>query len=343
MTAENHDLNHGAHRAEEMAEALVLSGDSSQRQELVDLVEGGGVLTTGTADLDRALDLARQKHFAVIVLDLDTPSQGAGLEQIKRFEEASPASTVFLCCREASYERAVDGFRHGAADVIGPHEGDYLKDRVATVRVESQKAEQRDRLLQSTLELHDEFLRRLMYAHRQAVEAREAADGQIRQEEPCTVLVVDDNPRTAPGLEGALGGGFRCVSATNGGEALDYAGGRAFDIALVKASLPDLSGNMVARTLGSQNEGCVVLLFEHPGDTPGFVSIIEGDQSIEVIPELKGAPELVDRIRELHTTYAARRREKRHVASFRRANADFLRSYVKVRQQIREFLPEGDE
>jgi DNA-binding response OmpR family regulator len=325
----------------EMAEVLVLvKADTSQA--LVERTKSAGVLVTHTTDVQHALMLAREKHFTVIILDLDTPSPRAGLEHLQMFGNASPASSVLLVCSKATFENAADGFRRGAADVVDLNDADYLKNRLVALCLESKRAEQRDQLLLGTLELHDQFLRRLMEAHRRAQEAEETAAGQSRVEGPCVVLVVDDNPRTAPGLERALESGFRCVSATNGGEALDYATNRTFDVALVKQSLPDLSGGMVARTLRSQIEDGIVLLFEHPGKTPGFVSIIEANQSIELIPELRKAPQLVDRIRELHLAVAAKRREKRHLQSFRRANREFLKSFVGVRKQIQQLLPDGD-
>jgi DNA-binding response OmpR family regulator len=325
----------------EMAEVLLLA-KSGRSEELTKQIEPAGVLATKTEDPQHALMLAREKHFTVIILDLDTPAPRAGLEHIQRFANASPASSVLLVCGEASFENAAAGFRRGAADVIAQNERDYLKQRLVALCLEAKRSEQRDKLLLDTLSLHDQFLRRLMEAHRRAQEAEEAAAGQSRVEGPCVILVVDDNPRTAPGLERALESGFKCVPATNGGEALDYATNRSFDLALVKQSLPDLSGGMVARTLRSQVEDGIVLLFEHPGKTPGFASIIEADQSIELISELTKAPQLVDRLRELHLGVAARRREKRHLQSFRRANKDFLKSFVEVRKQIQQLLPDGE-
>jgi len=341
MTDQTGKLTGDEQQSLEKAEILLLDADEAGRQFLVTQLERAGLIVTASPDPARSLQLARDKHFAVILVDLDTPHKGAGLEQLAQLQLASPASAVMQICGEATFEAAADGFRRGAADVAVKDQLEYLTRRVVELCLESRRQARRDRLLMDTLEVHDQFLKRLVDAYRRAEAAAEEASGQSVVTGPSVMLVVDDNPRTMPGLQQALGGGFSCVSALNGGEALDYATNHPFDLALVKESLPDLSGTMVARTLRSQNNDSIVVMFEHPGGKPGFASIVELSQTIELIPELTTAAQLVDRLQSLHRAYAVKKREKRYVQSFRQTNADFLKQYIDVRQRIQKLLPGG--
>lgn len=327
------------------AEVLLLDRDEAERERLAGLLEAAKILVTPTDDERRALQLARDKHFAVILLDADTPQVDAGLEQLPLFVAAAPASSVVLLAQRPAFKTATEGFRKGAADVVSKTSDNtqYLMDRVVGLCLEAQRAQQRDKLLTDTLKLHDLFLRQLMEAHRRAEEAEERASGQVRSGllEECVILVADSNTRTAPGLQQALGSGFRCASALNGGEALDHAGSQTFHIALINDALPDLSGTMVAKTLRSQSGDFIVLLFAHPGREPGYVSIVEAEQTFELVPQLTSPAPLVERIRELRNAYAAKQREKKYVQSFRQTHGDFIRQYVEVRQQIQKLMPEG--
>lgn len=342
MTNERQRLDTDERKVLEKSEILLVDADESARKMVGAQLEAAGAITTATPDSDRALTLAREKHFPVILVDADTPASGQGIELLRRFMSASPASAVMLVTGDESFEHAVEGFRRGASDVASKAQIGYLTNRVVALCLESRRADERDQLLRDTLELHDQFLRRLMEAYRRAEMVEEAAAGQSAVVGPCRVLVVDDNPRTAPGLQQALGteAEFRCVGVPTGGEALDHALNETPDIALVKENLPDLSGTMVARTLCSQLKESIVLLFEHPGQKPGYASIIETGQTIELIAELTKPVQLVDRIRGLHEAYATKKREKRYVQSFRQTHTDFLKQFVGVRQRIQKLLPE---
>lgn len=344
MTEQRQRLDTPQRQVLEKAEVLLLDGDDASRDACTADLAAAGIIVTAMSDDTRALGLAREKHFSGILVDADTPRAGEGLELVPRFISASPASAVALLCGQPSFETAVAGFRKGALDVLAKVAGQraYLVERLVALCLEAQRASARDQLLRETLEVHDLFLKRLMEASRRAEAAEELAagnpDSSLSAE--CVVLVVDENTRTAEGLQQALGGTpFRCVPALNGGEALDYATAEKFDIALVKETLPDLPGSTIAKTLRSQTKEGVVLLFAHPGKRPGFVSIVETSQNIDLIPELTAPGPLVERLREFREAFAAKSREKRYLNSFRQTHGDFLRRFVEVRQKIQKLLP----
>jgi hypothetical protein len=83
----------------------------------------------------------------------------------------------------------------------------------------------------------------------------------------------------------------------------------------------------------------VILRFEHPGDEPGFVSIVEGHETIPLVPKLTHPNQLVERVRELRDTFVSRSREKHYIEAFRQEHRDFLQRYVKYRQRLVKLLP----
>jgi DNA-binding response OmpR family regulator len=331
----------------EKSEVLLLDKDDRVREAFGKILTTEGFILTSTDDHERVLSLTREKHYAVALLDLDTPEPEKGFELLERVRTASPATQVVLISNRQTFDIATRGFRSGAADVVAksPDSVKYLTDKVSSLCMESRRGSQRDKLLKDVLELHDDFLKRLMEAFRKAREAEDVATGQsgARLTE-CIVLVVDDNPRTAPGLKEALGQErYSCVSATNGGEALDYATSSGFHIALVKEQLPDLSGTMVSRSLQANSPDGIVLIFDHPGQEPGYLSLVEKDQTIELIPELRRPEQLVGVVNELREAYMAKNKEKRHLQAFRQENLDFLKRYVEFRQKVVKILPDANE
>jgi DNA-binding response OmpR family regulator len=330
-------------QALEKSEVMLVDKDEKVREGLSKMLTSSGIIVTAIGDLSRALLLAREKHFATILLDLDTPEQEQGIKLVGKFQAASPASSVVLMSGRQTFDVAVRGFRAGAADVVAKSAGDvkYLNDRVTSLCLESRRADKRELLLREALAIHEQFLKRLMDANRKVQSAEDRASGRSTSlSTECAILVVDDNPRTAPGLQEALGGPpYNCICALNGGEALDYAGGSGFQIALVKESLPDLSGTMVSKSLQAQSNDGIVLIFDHPGSEPGYASIVERTQTIPLLPRLTAPSQLVDVLKELREAYAAKAREKRYLQSFRQEHLDFLKRYVEFRKQLVALLP----
>jgi len=330
-------------------EVLLFDGDARVRAGFRKLLGSSGVVVTATDDRDHALVLAKEKFFAVAVVDLDTPEIGAGLQLMSALKERSASTLVVLLAARQTFSVAVEAFRSGASDVIAksPDNVKYLTEVVVKLCAKGNKDDQRDRLLAKTMVIHEEFLKRLMDASRRATQAEERfsesnEDLDLRE---CVVLVVDDNASTASGLRRALGEseGYQVVSLQTGGEALDYAGRSRFQLALVKDGLPDLPSSMVARSVRAESEEGIVLLFSHPsGGKPGRADIIETSQSIELIPDLNSGSQLVEQIHELRKAFVAKARERRYLQTFRRDHYDFLRRYAELRQKLGSLLSDGD-
>ncbi|MCC6751016.1 MAG: response regulator [Deltaproteobacteria bacterium] len=330
-------------------EVLLVDRDERVRDGFRKLLASAGVLVTATEDDARALEWAREKYFSVAVVDVDTPAHDAGLGLLRELRAASPATAVVLLSARQTFDIAADGFRAGAADVVAksPENVSYLTEQVVKLCLRSAKTETRDRLLSEVLDVHEQFLKRLIDATRRAAMAEEAAGGgsQVTADvRECVVLVVDDNPRNGPSMQAALGTttGYRVFTALTGGEALDFVGQHRFQIALVKEGLPDLPSSMVIKSLKGEVPDGIVLVYLPPGETPGRVEIVqENSQHLVLIPEFTDGDQLVGQMQELREAYVAKVRERRYLQFFRREHYDFLRRYVELRQKITALLPPG--
>jgi DNA-binding response OmpR family regulator len=321
-------------------EVLLIDRDARVRDGFRKLFGTNGLVVTATESEQLAIELAKEKHFAVAVLDLDTPETNGGLRLMKAIGEHSPATALVLLTAKQTFSAAVKGFRAGATDVVAksPENVKYLTEVVLEKCTSHGRSVAREKLFEQVTEIHEEFLQRLMDASRAKVEAEERAAGSsidsIANE--CVVLVVDHNVNTARGLQQALTDEpFRIVSVQTGGEALDFVGQQQFQLALVTDDLPDLPSSMVAKSLRAESAQAIVLLFSHPvGDKPGRAVIIEPTQSIELITKLTQGSQLVEQIRELREAFLAKVKERRYLQAFRRDHYDFLRRYVELKQKL---------
>jgi CheY-like chemotaxis protein len=337
----------GGSPVQECAEVLLLDKDDAIRDGLRKLLVSAGLIVTACADRARALSLAGQKHFAVALIDVDTPTVDEGLAVLQELRTVTPATTVILLVNRQTFDLAVRGFRAGAADVFAkmPENVSALVEQAARLGREGARLRDRDRVLDETLEVHDQFLKRLMDASRKAQLAEEVARGGKQELGECLVLVVDENSRTASGLQEGLGeGAFRCVSVTNGGEAIDYATQHGFQLAVVNERLPDLPYSMVAKTLRQSCDG-LVLTFQNPMQggqgqvQAGHVQILEETQTIPLVPELQRGEQLIDAILKAREAHLAKTRERRFLQAFRNEHYEFLKRYVELKQKLSALLP----
>ena len=323
-------------------EVLVVDGDDKVQRGLAQLLSENGLVPTVVSDAVRARELAREKYFAVALIDLDTPQTNAGLELTRWFKQNAPTTTTIVMCSRKVFESSVEAFRAGAADVIvkSPDQVLYLKSRTVDAAQGVQKSLSDDKLIQEVLGVHEDFLRRLMETSRKTAELEEQLGGGSHPsagDEECALLVVEDDGWLAKQLESALQvrGGYALVTTATGGEALDRASGRAFQIALVRDALPDLTGSMVVSTLKAQSPDTLTILYSRPnGTTPGKAEVLEGSKAIPLVPEFSDGKQMVERIDELREAFRRKSRERRYLASFRQENYELLKRYADLKQRL---------
>lgn len=322
-------------------EVLVVDGDDKVQRGLAQLLSENGLQPTVVSDAVRARELAREKYFAVALIDLDTPQTNAGLELARWFKQNAPTTTTIVMCSRKVFESAVEAFRAGATDVIvkSPDQVQYLRQRT----VEAAKGVERniadDKLIHEVVGVHEDFLRRLMDASRRTAELEEQLGGGSHPsatDDECALLVVDDDGWLAKQLADALKvrGGYRLVTAASGGEGIDRASGVTFQIALVHDTLPDLTGSMVVSTIKAQSPDTLTILYSRPGARPGRAQVLEGSRVIELVPEFSDARQMVERIDELREAFRRKSRERRYLAAFRQENYELLKRYADLKQKL---------
>ena len=86
-------------------EVLVVDGDEKVQRGLAQLLTENGLVPTVVSDAVRARELAREKYFAVALIDLDTPQTNAGLELTRWFKQSAPTTTTIVMCSRKTPSR----------------------------------------------------------------------------------------------------------------------------------------------------------------------------------------------------------------------------------------------
>lgn len=308
---------------------------------LRDLLGKIGFTVTAIADPEAATRLATEKFFAICLVDLDTPEAGKGADVVRSLRAAAPMSAVLALATRMTFQYAVDAFRAGAHDVIPKSSQGvaYLRKRVAEITAEVQHRVNSDRLLVESRELHDLMLDRLMQTARRIADLEDrmsVVSSMSLGESICKVLYVDDDDHAFASLEAALSErpGFALVSASSGGAALDYAGGDRYHVILVKESLPDLPGQLVARSVRDLSADAVVVLFTGLGTSPGTFRVLERAGESFTLLTYDTTEDLAARVVELREAHAVRGRERRYLRAFREQNLDLLRRHADTRRKM---------
>lgn len=326
-------------------EVLVIDGDESVRRGLDELLRRVDLMPTLTGDTQVALTMAEQRFFSVALVDLDTPSAGAGVALIAELHRRSPGTTVLMMTARRAFDAAVVAFRAGAADVIvkAPDQVDYLRQRMLEAAQIHRQQEDQTRLLEQTAELHEDLIKTLLDTFRRALDLEERSGWQtLPADEITSVLVVDDDGDRHEALQRAVDqrGTYRLQSLATGGEALDLASRERFQIVLVRDALPDLPGSMVVRSVKAQQPEAVVLLYRAPhGRQPGRIDVVDGARVIPFVLEFVRDAQIVERLDELRDAALAANRERRYLAAFRQQHFELLKRIAEVRQRLGRVAP----
>lgn len=325
------------------AEILLLDRGDEVRENLEGLLSEAGFMVTATDDAERAMTLVGAKHFTLAILDLDTPSREAGLDLAAKVRVEAPATRLLMLTERKTFDRAVGAYRAGAAGIF-PRGEAGLSDLFEAIVGQVEKdvgIDQRADLIQELLSFLEEFLRCLMQVGRRALRAEEKAGIRepFKGDTECILVVVDDNPKTGPGLQNSLGKGkFRVINCATGGEALDVVSQHRFHIALIKQSLPDLDGSMVARSILDMKSGATVLTFSERGEEPSSVTLVEDNKTTPLIPKLDNAGQLITELNELRKGIFAKKKERIYLDGFRADYYDLLKQYVALRRKLTTLL-----
>ncbi len=328
------------------AEVLIIDQDPAVQEGMQRLLSQADLHVSCASTPEEGLELLAKRFFAVVIVDLDTPTPGTGHHTIAAIKDQSPTSMVVILTPRKSFDDAVAAIRAGAIDVVLKHPDavNYLKERILEAASRSVDRREVRAVLTDAKEVHDNFLRLFMEAERQALDLADQVAGRNPDEAAALgelrVLVVDADSSLGDSLTASAGDGYLFENALSGGQALDLAGSNPYHYVMVSNNLFDLPSSMVARSVKSQRPDVVVLMYSGPGPE-GKVELIESSgQERMVIPEFSHANQLIERLEELAEAFRAKMRERRYAQAFREKHYDFLRRYVRLKDKVERALNE---
>lgn len=319
-------------------EVVVVEGDAGTRAGLERLFKKAGLAPTAVEDGERAIELLQNRFYPVVVADLDTPTEGAGVALIARIKQVAPSTAVVILSGRRNFEAAAEAFRGGADDAFfkAPDQINLLEQKVIELALRGGGHTQ-EMLAEESLKLFDELLRKLMEAHKRTVDLEAKLTGVLPVvDDDVAVLLVEHDGWLAQELGTALQGRseFTMRHASSGGEGLDASTAGRFQLALVSDSLPDLPGSMVVSALKQQAPDTIVILYSRPGRKPGKAEILEGSKAIVVVPELTSATQLIAQMETLREAYVAKSRERQYLVEFRQQHFELLKRLASLKQKI---------
>jgi len=96
---------------------LLVDDDDGLRSDMAEFFQRQGHRVTHCDNGERALELAEQQSFDVIVLDLVMPGQ-SGMQVLTKLKERSAECEVVVLSGEATIEKAVEAMKLGAREVL---------------------------------------------------------------------------------------------------------------------------------------------------------------------------------------------------------------------------------
>jgi DNA-binding NtrC family response regulator len=321
------------------AEVLVVDQDPAVQRGMVKLLSEAELNVTCASRPEDALTSLDKRFFSVVVVDLDTPTPGAGLRTTAAIKSKSPTSMVVILTPRKSFDEAVAAIRAGAIDVVlkSPDVVPYLKDRILEAASRSMDTREVRAVLAEVKEVHQEFLQLFMDAERRAMAGEDRLAGRDPDRSVMIsnlrVLVVDSDARLADALARSSTPGYMFEQALSGGQALDLTGSHPYHYVMVSENLHDLPSSMVARSVKAQSPDAVVLAYNGPGPG-GRVEVVEATQNRPVITDFTSPKQLIDRLDELAEAFRAKVRERRYTQSFREKYYDFLRRYINIKNKV---------
>src|SRR5262245_64868277 len=111
------------------AEVLVVDQDERVQRGISELLSAARLHVTSVKDLEAGLEQCDRKFFSVMLVDLDTPTPGAGIETVRALKAKSPTSSVIALTPRRSYDDATAAVRAGAIDLVlkSPDSVKYLE------------------------------------------------------------------------------------------------------------------------------------------------------------------------------------------------------------------------
>jgi response regulator RpfG family c-di-GMP phosphodiesterase len=97
---------------------LIVDDEADFRNLLVEALEGMGYPVEGVESAEMALELVKERHYAILFTDLNMPGGSSGLELLKEIQAIDPKTFCILMTGYATTEAAIIALKRGAYDFI---------------------------------------------------------------------------------------------------------------------------------------------------------------------------------------------------------------------------------
>src|SRR5688500_15092480 len=144
-------------------EVLVCDQDDKVQKGITTLLSAAGLHVTAVGDPESAIAAVERQFYSVVLVDIDTPTPGAGVETIGAIKSRSLTSMIVAMTPRRAYDDAVAAVRAGAIDLIlkAPDQVEYLAQRVREAAGRSVGKREVDSVLNEVRSVQEEFLQRL--------------------------------------------------------------------------------------------------------------------------------------------------------------------------------------
>lgn len=334
---------------------LAISSRFAERRELValkDTLAKNGCTLDAFATFEQAFAAASAPPAAeAMLLDASFAAElpdarvrvvmEAALSQVRA---AAPELPLLVMVSAPSIELVGAAFRGGATDLFDPARIDEktLLRSLARARGEAERRLTRARLVDEMRALTDDFLRNLVRAERRVLELEETIAGpEVEHDDHAPrILVVDDDPLIRELLAKELGhAGLQMVGAESGEAGLAALNAaierkQAIDLAMVDKNLPGMDGLATVRALRKVQGSLPTMIMTGFSSADAAVQAADLGVVGYVLKPFDDVKELVARVNELASRYAAERRQRRHLARFKQRHAQFLTRYQAITTQL---------
>ncbi len=97
---------------------LIVDDEADFRNLLVEAIEGMGYSVDGAESAEAAVELVKDRHYAILFTDLNMPGGLSGLELLKEIQAIDPKTFCILMTGYATTEAAIIALKRGAYDFI---------------------------------------------------------------------------------------------------------------------------------------------------------------------------------------------------------------------------------
>lgn len=321
-------------------ELLIIDADARALSGMTRMFTDDGYVVTSLEDGDRAIALASQKFFPVVLLDFQLANK-TGIEVLVALRRHSPQTRVIFLSREPDAALSIEAFRKGAFDIIKKDrlQVAYLKERVnIACHVFRGGSGGSQMLLKETKQILEELVTTMIDIAKRnlLLEGTESIVAAAKM----SILVADDSADFARLLSSKPT--FNITHCHSASEALDQLTQQRYDLVVAKETLPDLPGSMVLKQAQGQST-----------ETQGFrLDLFSGSQA-RLTPFQRGRESgsaeqfmnpivLLKRFEELQERKSEIARERRAVESVTRRNFQLFKRYGEIRDRLANAIEASD-